>query len=94
MSSAAPIDPATPVVPAANLPNRVALRCSGLHRYLGHDEGRVHVLKGVSFEAERGKVYAIVGPSRPSAPISRKTPGSAVSWRNASSTRELSLSWQ
>ena len=63
MSSAAPIDPATPVVPAANLPNRVALRCSGLHRYLGHDEGRVHVLKGVSFEAERGKVYAIVGPS-------------------------------
>src|SRR4051812_2170149 len=40
-----------------------ALRCQNLHRYLGRDEGRVHVLKGVSFEAERGKVYAIVGPS-------------------------------
>ena len=41
----------------------LALRCTGLHRYLGHDEGRVHVLKGVSFEAHRGQVYAIVGPS-------------------------------
>ena len=44
---------------AANL----ALRCTGLHRYLGEGEGRVHVLKGVSFEAQRGKVCAIVGPS-------------------------------
>jgi lipoprotein-releasing system ATP-binding protein len=42
---------------------KVALRCSGLHRYLGKDEGRVHVLKGVSFEAHAGQVYAIVGPS-------------------------------
>jgi lipoprotein-releasing system ATP-binding protein len=41
----------------------LALRCSNLHRFLGHDEGRVHVLKGVSFEANRGQVYAIVGPS-------------------------------
>jgi lipoprotein-releasing system ATP-binding protein len=41
----------------------LALRCSNLHRFLGHDEGRVHVLKGVSFEARRGQVYAIVGPS-------------------------------
>lgn len=40
-----------------------ALRCSGLQRYLGQGEGRVHVLKGVSFEARRGQVYAIVGPS-------------------------------
>jgi lipoprotein-releasing system ATP-binding protein len=40
-----------------------ALRCQNLHRFLGHDEGRVHVLKGVSFEAERGQVYAIMGPS-------------------------------
>jgi lipoprotein-releasing system ATP-binding protein len=39
------------------------LRCRNLHRYLGHDEGRVHVLKGVSFEAHRGQIYAIVGPS-------------------------------
>jgi lipoprotein-releasing system ATP-binding protein len=41
----------------------VALRCSDIHRYLGQAEGRVHVLKGVSFEARRGQVYAIVGPS-------------------------------
>src|ERR1044071_3655740 len=40
-----------------------ALQCSNLHRYLGQGEGRVHVLKGVSFEAHRGQVYAIVGPS-------------------------------
>ena len=40
-----------------------AIRCQALHRYLGKDEGRVHVLKGVSFEAQGGKTYAIVGPS-------------------------------
>ena len=40
-----------------------ALRCSGLQRYLGQAEARVHVLRGVSFEAHRGQVYAIVGPS-------------------------------
>ena len=50
---------------AANLEpgGKLALRCSGLHRYLGQGEGRVHVLKGVSFEARCGQVYAIVGPS-------------------------------
>jgi lipoprotein-releasing system ATP-binding protein len=42
---------------------KIALRCEKLHRYLGRDEGRVHVLKGVTFEAEAGSVYAIVGPS-------------------------------
>src|ERR1041384_4097964 len=42
---------------------KIALRCTNLHRYLGKDEGRVHVLKGVSFEARAGQVYAIVGPS-------------------------------
>ena len=41
----------------------LALRCRNLHRFLGQHEGRVHVLKGVSFEARRGEVYAIVGPS-------------------------------
>ncbi|MFO1449172.1 MAG: ABC transporter ATP-binding protein [Opitutaceae bacterium] len=41
----------------------IALRCEGLHRYLGQGEGRVHVLRGVSFEARRGHVTAIVGPS-------------------------------
>jgi lipoprotein-releasing system ATP-binding protein len=40
-----------------------ALRCANLHRYLGHGDSRVHVLRGVSFEAHRGQVYAIVGPS-------------------------------
>jgi lipoprotein-releasing system ATP-binding protein len=42
---------------------QIALRCANIHRYLGQGEGRVHVLKGVSFEAQRGQVYAIVGPS-------------------------------
>jgi len=53
MSSAAKTD----------LPGNLALRCEGLQRYLGQGEGRVHVLKGVSFQAERGRVCAIVGPS-------------------------------
>lgn len=44
-------------------PGNLALRCTNLHRFLGQGEGRVHVLKGVSFEAQRGQVYAIVGPS-------------------------------
>ena len=43
--------------------SKIALRCEGLQRYLGQDEGRVHVLKGVTFEARAGSVYAIVGPS-------------------------------
>lgn len=46
-----------------NLSGEVVLQCEGLHRYLGEGEGRVHVLRGVSFEAKRGHVYAIVGPS-------------------------------
>jgi lipoprotein-releasing system ATP-binding protein len=40
-----------------------ALRCDNLHRYLGDGDARVQVLRGVSFEARRGQVYAIVGPS-------------------------------
>jgi len=43
--------------------DQFALKCSNIHRYLGQGEGRVHVLKGVSFEAQAGQVYAIVGPS-------------------------------
>ncbi len=41
----------------------VALRCANIHRFLGTGEGRVHVLRGVSFEARRGQIYAVVGPS-------------------------------
>jgi lipoprotein-releasing system ATP-binding protein len=43
--------------------DNIALRCEALHRYLGQGEGRVHVLRGVSFEARAGQVCAIVGPS-------------------------------
>ncbi len=52
--------------PASRFPppgSAIALRCEQLHRYLGEAEGRVHVLRGVSFEARRGRVTAIVGPS-------------------------------
>jgi lipoprotein-releasing system ATP-binding protein len=51
------------IASAADPSDKLALRCTNLHRYLGQDEGRVHVLKGVSFEAARGQVYAIMGPS-------------------------------
>ncbi len=47
----------------ADIPDNVSLRCTNIHRSLGQGEGRVHVLKGVSFEAQRGQVYAVVGPS-------------------------------
>jgi len=47
--------------PAASLD--LALSCREVHRYLGSGEGRVHVLRGVDFDAERGKVCAVVGPS-------------------------------
>jgi lipoprotein-releasing system ATP-binding protein len=48
---------------AAVATSQIALRCENLHRYLGQGEGRVHVLRGVSFQALRGKTTAIVGPS-------------------------------
>ena len=43
--------------------SNLALRCEQLHRHLGEGDGRVHVLRGVTFEAKRGHVCAIVGPS-------------------------------
>jgi lipoprotein-releasing system ATP-binding protein len=57
-SASAPLSTPTPA-PAPD----IALACHELHRHLGQGEGRVHVLRGVSFAAERGKVCAIVGPS-------------------------------
>jgi len=44
-------------------PDSIVIRCENLHRHLGQGEGRVHVLRGVSFEAKRGEICAIVGPS-------------------------------
>jgi lipoprotein-releasing system ATP-binding protein len=49
--------------PSSPVPDSIALRCEDIHRHLGQGEGRVHVLRGVSFEARRGQVYAVVGPS-------------------------------
>ena len=43
--------------------SNLALRCELLHRHLGEGDGRVHVLRGVTFEAKRGHICAIVGPS-------------------------------
>ncbi|HEY0368122.1 MAG TPA: ATP-binding cassette domain-containing protein, partial [Chthoniobacterales bacterium] len=43
--------------------HEVCLTCSGLERYLGEDESRVHALRGVSLTLEAGTVHAVVGPS-------------------------------
>lgn len=37
--------------------------CHGLERFLGEEENRVHVLRGVSLTLEPGLVHAVVGPS-------------------------------
>jgi lipoprotein-releasing system ATP-binding protein len=51
------------MTPAPADPHELVLRCTDLHRSLGRGEAKVHVLRGVSFEARRGHVYSIVGPS-------------------------------
>lgn len=43
--------------------SELCLKCEKLERYLGEDEARVHVLRGVSLDLERGHVHAVVGPS-------------------------------
>jgi lipoprotein-releasing system ATP-binding protein len=48
---------------AAVAPDDTCLRCENLERFLGEDEARVHVLRGVSLRCERGHVHAVVGPS-------------------------------
>jgi lipoprotein-releasing system ATP-binding protein len=60
-SNSSGLPPSASGVPA--VPDDLALRCTNIHRFLGEGESRVHVLKGVSFEARRGQVYAVVGPS-------------------------------
>ncbi|MDB6022090.1 MAG: transporter ATP-binding protein [Pedosphaera sp.] len=39
------------------------LVCTGLQRYLGENEARVQVLRGVALEVPAGSVHAVVGPS-------------------------------
>jgi len=39
------------------------LVCENLEKYLGEEENRVHVLRGVSLTLEPGLVHAVVGPS-------------------------------
>ena len=46
-----------------DLKKDVILRVEGLHRWLGTGGNRHHVLKGLNFSLEAGKVYAVVGPS-------------------------------
>lgn len=41
----------------------VSLSCEGIQRYLGEEDSRVHALRGVSLQLERGTVHAAVGPS-------------------------------
>src|SRR5881398_2977300 len=41
----------------------VSLSCEGIERFLGEDDSRVHALRGVSLQLERGTVHAVVGPS-------------------------------
>lgn len=44
-------------------PRTTSIAVEKLERYLGEDENRVHVLRGVDLEVYPGKVYAIMGPS-------------------------------
>jgi len=37
--------------------------CHQIERYLGEEESRIHVLRGVSLDLQPGSVHAVVGPS-------------------------------
>ena len=39
------------------------LSCRDVERYLGEEEERVHALRGVSLDLQRGSIHAVVGPS-------------------------------
>jgi len=47
----------------AEMESDLVLSCDGIHRYLGKDENRVHVLDDVSLELHVRRVYSIMGPS-------------------------------
>src|SRR5712664_913692 len=42
---------------------QISLSCEAIERYLGEEESRVHVLRGVSLDVESGSIHAVVGPS-------------------------------
>jgi lipoprotein-releasing system ATP-binding protein len=41
----------------------LVLQCEGIHRYLGAEENRVHVLRDVGLHLYAERVYSIMGPS-------------------------------
>lgn len=41
----------------------MSFRCHEIERYLGEQESRIHVLRGVSLDLQPGSVHAVVGPS-------------------------------
>lgn len=57
------------ILPSKSLSSSTAVKsdpvlaCLNLHRYLGRNEGRVHAVRGVSFDLYSGRSYAITGPS-------------------------------
>jgi lipoprotein-releasing system ATP-binding protein len=42
---------------------KISLSCEGIERFLGEGDSRVHALRGVTLQLERGTVHAVVGPS-------------------------------
>jgi lipoprotein-releasing system ATP-binding protein len=52
-----------PNPPVTEPDDETCLRCENVERFLGAEESRVHVLRGVSLRCERGHVHAVVGPS-------------------------------
>lgn len=40
-----------------------AVRCRAVEKYFGEGDARIHVLRGVDFEAPQGQLTFLVGPS-------------------------------
>lgn len=55
--------PETANPPEERQPRTTAIAAEKLERFLGEDEGRIQVLKGVDVEIYPGRAYAIMGPS-------------------------------